>query len=294
MAGSERVLDAAGGQTVITWLVALSWSVLALGGTAGRSEQTCWGRGDINADAAVNAADLAAFAACLAGPEQSGPPECSPAQWPRADLEGDNDVDLRDYGELMQLAGTAYFNYGPRRDNLEAELLAMELRGTLRAANADYNRILRDLGLIRAAYPELATVIEDPEYVPNQLIVKLIDGQPTGGYEALNSYYQLVNEEIYSWGRVLTFCDNLNAAVLAEEYDSLPEVQYANPNWMIGYDDEITVTDAGLAFNYLIDDGFWDCFDGCDCHRVWTFNVDWAGHVVLVSYEEYGMPWCEF
>ena len=276
------------------WLVTLGWGALAISFPPQRSEQTCWGRGDINADASVSAGDLAAIAGCLAGPDQSGPPTCDPARWMRADLQSDNDVDLRDYGELMQLAGTVYFNYGPRRDNLEAELLAMELRGTLRAGNADYNRILRDLGLIRAAYPELITVIEDPEYVPNQLIVKLIDGQPTGGYEALNDYYQLVSEEVYSWGRVLTFCDNLNTPVLADQYDALPETQYADPNWMIGYDDEITVTDAGLAFRYVIDDGFWDCFDGCDCHRTWTFNVDFAGHVVLVSYEEWGMSWCVF
>lgn len=275
-------------------LALLGWGALAIALPAQRSEQTCWGRGDINADATVSAGDLAALANCLAGPDQAGPPSCDAAHWSRADLESDNDVDLRDYGELMQLAGTAYFNYGLRRDNLEAELLAMELRGTLRAGNADYNRILRDLGLIRAAYPELTTVIEDAEYVPNQLLVKLIEGQPTGGYAALNSYYQLVTEEVYSWGRVLTFCDNLNAPVLAAQYDALPETEWAEPNGIIGYDDDITVTDTGLAFRYVIDDGFWDCFDGCDCHRTWTFNVDGIGHVILVSYEEWGQPWCQF
>ena len=277
---------------MVALLIALGWSVLALGGSPGRSEQTCWGPGDIDADAAVSAGDLAAFADCLAGPEQ--PATCSPPIAPRADLEGDDDVDLRDCAELMQLVGTAYFNYGPRRDNQEAEMLAMALRGTLRAGNSDYDRILRDLGLIRAAYPDLVTVIDDPDYVPNQLIVKLLAGQPTDGYEALNQYYLVTDEEVYTWGRVLTFCDNLNAPVLAAEYAALPEVDWAEPNGLIGNDDIITVADMGGVFSYTIDDGFWDCFDGCDCHRLWVFYVTWAGQVTLESYEEYGQSWCEF
>ncbi|RJP34711.1 MAG: hypothetical protein C4547_10515 [Phycisphaerales bacterium] len=53
--------------------------------------------GDFNADRRVDLADYAAFFACLAGPD-SGPvrPECRPG-----DLDGDDDVDLADFGRLQ-------------------------------------------------------------------------------------------------------------------------------------------------------------------------------------------------
>ena len=92
----------------------------------------------------------------------------------------------------------------------------------------------------------------------------------------------------------LTFCDNLNPAVLAAEYAALPEVQYAEPNYWFGHDDQITVADLADVFRYSIDDGFMDCFDGCDCHRDWVLDVSTGGTVTLVSYVEWGMPWCEF
>ena len=49
-----------------------------------------------------------------------------------------------------------------------------------------------------------------------------------------------------------------------------------------------------LVLRYEIDDGFLDCFDGCDCHRIWVFDVNQAGEVTLVSFEEFGQPWCDF
>lgn len=274
---------------------ALAVSVLVCWVAAGAAQQTCFGPGDINADSRVNAGDWLAFETCLAGPGVSVPPPgCDPEQFDRADLSGDGDVDLADLAALMRLLGQAYFEYGPHRDNLEAEMLAMDLRQMLRAQEVDYQRILRDLALIRAQYAKLQDVIDDTDWVPKQLLLKLVAGQPTAGYQALNRFYQVVREEVHSWGIVLTFCDNLNAEVLALEYAALPEVQWAEPNHLIGIDDYIIVTDLGERWEYWIDDGFMDCFDGCDCHREWILQVDTVGTVYLISYREWGMPWCPF
>jgi hypothetical protein len=53
--------------------------------------------GDFNADADVDLDDFRIVDACLNGPDVATPPVgCSPANFADADLDGDNDVDLRD------------------------------------------------------------------------------------------------------------------------------------------------------------------------------------------------------
>jgi hypothetical protein len=268
--------------------------VVVLAGVGGAAaQQECAGLGDLDADGTVGLADLGAFAVCMAGPGVL--PGGDPVVAERADFDTDSDVDLGDFASLAQLAGRQYFDYGPHRADLEAEMLAMELSGQLRAPDAEYDRILGDLAEIRTVYAELIGVIDDPDYVPNELIVGLVEGQPLEEYEALNAYYLLTGREhlFGSWW-TLSFCDNLNARVLGPIYTALAAVQYADPNGLIGTDDQIAVAVLGETYRYTIDDGFWDCFDGCDCHRVWVIDVSGAGAVSLVSYEEYGMSWCEF
>jgi|GEM_PF-6808095 len=259
------------------------------------AQQTCYGPGDVNADSQVDSLDWLAFETCLAGPGVTVPPPgCDPREFARADLNHDGDVDLADLAALMPLMGLAYFDYGPHREDLEAEMLAMALRHTLRAQESDYQRIRRDLALIRVAYPKLRDVIDDTDWVPKQLLLKLYPGQPNNNYKELNRFYQVVREQVQSWGILLTFCDNLNAEELDDIYAALPEVQWAQPNHLYGIDDFITVADLGGRWEYWIDDGFMDCFDGCDCHREWLLQVDTAGVVYLIYYREWGMPWCEF
>lgn len=269
--------------------------VLLVCGTGLAAEQTCFGPGDVNADGAVLLDDVAAFAQCLAGPGQPAPPGCDADTFARADLEGDADVDLADLARLAPYFDDTYFFYGPRRDDLEAEQLAMNLTGALRAPDLEYQRILRDLALIRVAYPELLTVVDDIDYAPNQLIVKLVAGEPLDDYVARNTFYQLTEEKhLFGDWWVLSFCDNLNAVTLGGIYAALPAVQFADPNYLVGTDDVITIEVPGTTYRYTIDDGFMDCFDGCDCHRVWVLDVSLIGGVSLVSYEEWGMPWCDF
>lgn len=260
----------------------------------GYADPPCYGPGDVDGDAIVGLGDLEAFAECMAGPDAGPPPGCDPNAFGRADLDDDGDADVQDFAGLMLHVGDRYFDYGPQRENLEAEMLAMDVAGQLRAPDAEYERIFRDLALIRAAYAELVTVIDDPDYVSNQLIVGVDDAQPLDDYYRLNDYYLVTDEEIHSYFRLLTFCDNLNAPVMAPIYAALSEVEWADPNWWIGIDDYITIEVLSDTYRYNIDDGFWDCFDGCDCHRAWVIDVDEPGNVTLVSYNEWGMPWCEF
>jgi len=193
------------------------------------------------------------------------------------------------------LVGPQYFDYGPHRDNAEAEQLAMALSGSLRAPNAEYARIVGDLAAIRAAYPVLTDAVDDPDYAPDQLIVKIKSGWPTTTFDQTNAFYQMIDLDVLvGTTYVLTYCDNLNAPVLASIYEALPEVDYAEPNSFFGHDDSIVVTPLGSTWRYTIDDGFHDCFDGCDCHRSWTFDVALGGAVALIHFGESGAAWCVF
>ena len=49
---------------------------------------------------------------------------------------------------------------------------------------------------------------------------------------------------------------------------------------------------GGGVWRWEVDDGFMDCFDGCDCHRVFTFETTADGQVTLIDYDESGAPWC--
>jgi hypothetical protein len=277
-----------------THILMLTLGLLAFVRTAALGTE-CDLPGDVNLDGNVDLADYGQLAACLAGPgEATPPPDCSSEDFAQADTDDDGDVDLGDFNELAHNFGLSRFPYGPHRENVEAEMLAMDLSGALRAPDKPYDRILRDLQLIREAYPELVTVIDDPDYMPNELLIGLDTSGSTEEYDALNEYYFVIDEEVHTSFRVLTFCDNLNAPVLAELYAAVPEVDWADPNWFIGIDDYITITEIGDKMRYDIDDGFHDCFDGCDCHRLWVIDVDLDGVVTLVSYTEEGYPWCEF
>jgi len=190
---------------------------------------------------------------------------------------------VRAGGSLCQ-TGTQYFDYGPHRANAEAEQLAMHLSAQLRAPDEEYERVRRDLALIRTAYPVLGAAVDDPDYVRDQLIVNVASASPQ--YEQANVFYQVVNDEIPGGSHVLTFCDNLNAPQLAVIYEALPGVNYAEPNFFIGTDDQITIAPLGTTLRYDIDDGFNDCPAGCICHRLWSVDVDEGGGVLLVSFDE--------
>ncbi|MFH1745875.1 MAG: hypothetical protein ABIG44_02410 [Planctomycetota bacterium] len=264
-------------------LIGIVCGLCLLGTTPDLAAQECVGLGDLDADGRVRFSDFELLATQMTGPDV-------PAG---ADLDGDADADLRDVAAFGPLYYANYFSYGPARDNLEAEMLAMKLTGQMRAPDKEYERILLDLALIRAEYPELITVVDDMDYAPNQLLVGIGSSTPPE-YDELNAFYLLVDEEVHTTWRVLTFCGNLNAEVLAGIYAGVPGVNWTDPNWLIGTDDIITIEVIGDTYRYNIDDGFWDCFDGCDCHREWVLDVDLAGNVILISYEEWGWSWCVF
>ncbi|MEP0846246.1 MAG: hypothetical protein HRF50_05420 [Phycisphaerae bacterium] len=250
--------------------------------------------GDLNGDRAVDLADLSDllenFGCCVGD-------GCYDAN---ADLDASGCVDLPDLSALLSNfgGGCPLFEYPPPATNDEAEQIALEMLGPgggLFADAAVIARVAQDLDAIRAFEASLANQFHSPEWAAEDLLVAVDPGLPHDDFLCLNEYYQaVITGEIPSLHLyVLQFPRALNPEAMALIYAAAPEVEYAEPNGFIGGENYWRPTvRAGGVWEWSIDDGFMDCFDGCDCHRAWVFQTTAAGEVTLISFDYYGQPWC--
>ena len=243
---------------------------------------------DLDDDGAVGVKDLLILLGAW------GPcPDCP------ADFDEDGSVGVKDLLVLLGGWGPTVFDFSPTLDNAEAEQIALEMLGSsgpLRPALADYERIVTDLALIRVADDRLVGQTHSPVWVANQMIVQREKGDPQQDYMCLNEFYQVTNENhLFSNWYVLTFADDLNILALTGIYTEAVSVLFAEPNYVIGGQNfwEPTPMKDGI-WRWDIDDGWQDCFDGCDCHRVYVIETDAKGNVEIISIQEWGQTWCEF
>jgi hypothetical protein len=217
-----------------------------------------------------------------------------------ADIDGSGGVDVTDLLSVIGAWGPCQFNFGPAFIDTEAHQIGLELVESLTLPADTYDRVARDLNLIRLAYPALAGEFHSPAWEPTQMLAAVIQGSDLTEYQCANTYYQMIDDDlIFSSGGVdyyaLTFAGKANMEALSAIYSNLPGLSFAEPNGFIGGDNRWTPTDmGGGVWKWNIDDGFMDCFDGCDCHRVYDIDIDAAGVVTLVNYEEWGMKWCKW
>ena len=243
---------------------------------------------DLDENGAVGASDLLSLLASW-----------GPCKGCIADLDGDGNVGASDLLALLAGWGPTVFDYSPTLDNPEAEQIALEMlgpAGPLRPELADYERIITDQALIRAADKRLLNQTHSPVWVANQMIVQREEGEPQQDYLCLNEFYQVTNEShLFSNWYVLTFADDLNIPALTSIYMEAASVLFAEPNGIFGgqnFWNPTPLNDGVWQWN--IDDGWHDCFDGCDCHRVYVIETDAKGNVQIISIEEWGQPWCDF
>lgn len=254
--------------------------------------------GDLVVDRKIDVNDLFQLLAQW-GPCGAGCGNCP------ADLTGpggvpDCDVNVSDLFLLLSAWGTCGFDYGQQFPDAEAHQIALEMSIGLISSAADYNRIVRDLGLIRAAYPALASQGHTPAWAPTQLIVGLNTALPHDDYECLNGWYGVTNESfLFGFGGVdyyvVTFPGWINVEALGAEYTNLAEVSSADPDYLIG-GQNYYIPSRLITGNWQwdIDDGWHDCFDGCDCHHTYVIETDDAGNVILIDEQQFGQSWCEF
>ena len=242
---------------------------------------------DLDGDGAVGIVD---FLQLLSAWGQGGP----------ADINGDGIVTVTDLLGLLSSWGPVAFDFGPPLPDAEAQQVGLEMLGSagpLLVPPDIYQRIHLDISAIRHNTAALVGQGHSPAWVPDQLLVS-VPGAQQDEYLCLNEVYQVINIEVISPRLhlyLLTFTGKINVEALTAIYEQAPEVQYAEPNGIIGGENFWVPTPlGGNVWQWDVDDGFWDCFDGCDCHRLYVFQTDGQGNVQLISYQEVGAPWCVF
>ncbi len=257
---------------------------------AGSVEPFC--PGDANSDLAVNFDDLNLVL------EGWGSIGADPG-----DVDDDGDVDFDDLNLVLFNWNDCTFDYGTIYPDDEAWQIGLEMLGSigsLTLPQSIYDRVERDLGLIRETEPSLADQTHSAAWSPSGLIIGLLDGADRSEYDAYNGYFQFTGEsELFSFGGVtyyvVYFPGKINVERLASMYAQLDEVNSAEPDGLFGGQNYYTPTQLiNGSWRWDIDDGFWDCFDGCDCHYIWAFEIDAAGDVTLLDAFQYGQSWCEW
>jgi len=215
-----------------------------------------------------------------------------------SDVNSDGITDVQDLLAVINAWGPCTMDFGTAYANTEAHQIGLEMLGpggALTLSQEKYDRIVRDLQLIRAAYPALANQIHSLAWAPNQLLVSVANPQ-NADYLCHNTYYRVTNiQPLFSTWYTLTFAGKINVERLAQIYIANASISFAEPNGFIGGQNYWEPTDlGGDTWRWNIDDGWHDCFDGCDCHKVYVIDIDLAGNLTLVSYQQFGQSWCEF
>ncbi|MEM8947555.1 MAG: hypothetical protein AAGD11_20445 [Planctomycetota bacterium] len=162
---------------------------------------------------------------------------------------------------------------------IEADLLAVEVTGQLLPSEALAEQIQGDLAVIRNTYPAFADIRVRPYWMPGELLVGL---QPTAfaqyengtftGFDPLFASLGVPDIQAYSFQPtlVLDFGRVYHGERLAELFDNIDGVRYAEPNYLIGDGDDIV---AGPNRTYTLSRGSGDCPAGCISRQSWDFTV---------------------
>jgi hypothetical protein len=151
--------------------------------------------------------------------------EWGPCNGCAGDVNDDDVVDFVDLLDVLTAWGPCNFDYEPLQDDAEAEQIGLEMlgaEGPLRMPDDTYDRIDRDLELIRIAEPTLASencticgyddAIHSPAWAATKLLVRKVPKAPPDDYEAFNACFDVVREDhLFGDVYVLHFPHALNA-----------------------------------------------------------------------------------
>ncbi len=270
------------------WLVRLIPCVLIVPGRAPGQEY--W-----YSDCDLDLEDVALLQNCFAG-SQTGLPS---AACRALDVNNNDRVEWKDFLSVVQaLSGPGTpFDYSPSPlPNAEAEQLALEIEETLKTDPAIYDRIDRDLRLIREQFSEechddecLPTIHHDPRISMTALSVSVVGDALPDAFVAVNCFFRakamlVVDSGGKRWYTVILPAP-VNTIRLSEWYRSLPGVHEAYPGAWIGGSTRVAVTREPLArsrFRYTISRGSGDCMAGCLHETTWQFVVTASGNVRLL------------
>ena len=159
----------------------------------------------------------------------------------------------------------------PRMDRLE--VLAARVSGKVVADQAIYERIIRDMGSMRALWPQRWFL---GEYVPGAANILIEADESTLSAMRSGSYYEwdCLNRLFRATDTLrrsstlmeLSFGGVYDLRLLAGEYQKLPGVTRAYPNGFAGDWGEICAIPGADEWHYIFDEASGDCPSGCIDH----------------------------
>jgi len=181
------------------------------------------------------------------------------------DSVGDDDDSTPPGGSCASYVGqatAAEIQATPRTDiNLEA--LAISMAGTLTAPQAVYDRVVTDIGAIRAMMSTIAPGVSTISYRTPDDMRSLMMGFDSvnmasvqaGTYtdwDCPNQWYEMQQIDASSSYVLVEFEGIYNIPMLAAEYGTLLGVQYAEPNSMVGGGGTICGTIDGDTWHFVL------------------------------------------
>ena len=177
----------------------------------------------------------------------------------------------------------------------DADILALEVSGSLLAPEAMISQISQDLVAIRTAFPGWIDGVDyihaGPDWSPGVILVQLTP-QAWADYQAgvlqefndLNTQYGpvTISNVALPYGLKLEFTSLYHPVMLTSIYAQVAGISHAEPNLHYGDGDDIISSQVGM---YTFKRGWGDCLSGCLYEHFWELQVI-DGDVTLLN--EYG------
>jgi hypothetical protein len=184
-------------------------------------------------------------------------------------------------GTAREIAAT------PRAD-VNLEMLALSMTSGLTASQLVYERVVRDVGAIRSAYPAVASIGYFPVHDHQSVIVgfdpptaaDVAEGNYTA-WDCANTWYGLQSLNVRASLTQVNLKGIYATPQLATEYGGLPGVRSAEPNYFGGDGPTICGTIDGDTYHYVFDEASGDCPAGCIDHVYSYFTTDAAGSITI-------------
>lgn len=167
--------------------------------------------------------------------------------------------------------------YG-RSEDSDAELMALELSGTLLPPRALYLQLRNDLKAIRQAYPVVKDIHHFPLWQPGEVVAKVTSKQIT--QINASELGPVTARQLFDEWYVVQFALRYNPTALIPLLKSRFGVVDIEPNGFIGDGDTILFDPS--SGSYTFSHGWGDCPAGCISRQFWVFSVSSTGLVTLL------------
>jgi hypothetical protein len=163
------------------------------------------------------------------------------------------------------------------RENMSAEVLALETDGTFLASDARYERIASELEAIGELTPVTRYIQPRTVSWTDFLDVRLTDSSSAAVHETLDcpnqAYGATVSSVTWETAHLQFGGRRFNTKLLSEEYESLPNVEDANGRTMLHDGPDVCLEDQGGLHVYIFDEASGDCTAGCMNHKFYGFTA---------------------